>query len=276
MIGRAAIRGGRRGASLWLLRPAAGALAALSVAAVGLGLAGLAVWSFAGLWTYPDLLPQAPTMRNWTRFAPSLARPAVETAIIAALAALAALVLTLGCLESEHRHGIRPSTRALWLLYAPLLVPQVAFLPGLQTALLIVGLEGGLLAVTAAHLVFVLPYVFLSLSEPFRAWDRRYGTIAATLGAGVDGVLWRVRLPMLLAPVLTAFAVGFAVSVGQYLPTLLIGGGRVQTLTTEAVALASGGDRRAIGVWALAQTAAALGPFAIALTVPRMLALRRG
>ena len=35
----------------------------------------------------------------------------------------------------------------------------------------------------------------------------------------VAGVLWRVRLPMLLAPVLTAFAVGFAVSVGQYRPT---------------------------------------------------------
>ena len=41
--------------------------------------------------------------------------------------------------------------------------------------------------------------------------------------------------------ILTAAAVGFAVSVGQYLPTLLIGAGRLPTITTEAVALASGG-----------------------------------
>ena len=42
-----------------------------------------------------------------------------------------------------------------------------------------------------------------------------------------------------------AGAVGFAVSAGLYLPTLFAGGGRFVTLTTEAVTLASGGDRRA-------------------------------
>ena len=73
---------------------------------------------------------------------------------------------------------------------------------------------------------------------------------------------------MLTGPVLTAVAVGVAVSVGQYLATLLLGGGRVTTLVTEAVALSSGGDRRAIGVWGLGQALAALLPFAMALTVP--------
>ena len=60
---------------------------------------------------------------------------------------------------------------------------------------------------------------------------------------------------MLLRPVLAAAAVGLAVSVGQYLPTLLIGGGRVATLTTEAVALSSGGNRRIIGTYAMLQMA---------------------
>jgi putative thiamine transport system permease protein len=269
-LGRRALRRGRRGARVRALRPLALALAVVSTGAVLLGLAGLGLWSVAGFWTFPDPLPDALTTRNWARFGPGLAGPAWETVLVAGAASLAALILVIGCLESEHRHGVRPSTRALWLLYLPLLVPQVAFLPGLQTLFLGLGIESGRLSVMAAHLVFVLPYVFLSLSEPFRAWDARYGTVAATLGAGADGVLWRVRLPMLLAPILTAFAVGFAVSVGQYLPTLLVGGGRVPTLTTEAVALASGGDRRAIGVWSLAQTAAALLPFALALTLPRL------
>ncbi len=275
-LGRRALRGGRRGTRLRALSPVALTLAMISSGAVLAGLAGLALWSVAGFWTFPDALPDDVTPRNWARFGPGLAGPAWETVTVAGAAALAALVLVIGCLESEHRHGVRPSTRALWLLYLPLLVPQVAFLPGLQTLLLTLGIESGRLPVMAAHLVFVLPYVFLSLAEPFRAWDARYGTVAATLGAGADGVLWRVRLPMLLAPVLTAFAVGFAVSVGQYLPTLLVGGGRVPTLTTEAVALASGGDRRAIGVWSLAQTAAALVPFALALTLPRLFRPGRG
>ena len=136
--------------------------------------------------------------------------------------------------------------------------------------MLTIGVDVGRVPVMAAHLIFVLPYVFLSLADPFRAWDSRMGTIANALGASPDGVLWRVRMPMLLRPILTAVAVGLAVSVGQYLATLLIGGGRVQTLTTEAVALSSGGDRRAIGVYGLMQTAAALLPFALALMIPAL------
>ena len=191
-----------------------------------------------------------------------------ETLIIASVSTLIALLFTLACLEAEERHGLKPSTRALWLLYVPLIVPQIAFLTGLQTLAIFTGVDGNRTAVIAMHIIFVLPYVFLSLADPFRAWDARYGHVARALGASCDGVLWRVRLPMLLRPILTAAAVGFAVSIGQFLPTLLAGAGRVQTLTTEAVALASGGDRRVISVYALTQTAVAFLPFAIALILP--------
>ncbi len=235
-----------------------------------LGIVVLGLWSFAGYWGFPDAFPDSFTLRNWMRFGPGTLEALGETALIAVTAGLIALILTIGCLEAEFRYGLSFSQRALWLLYLPLLIPQTAFLPGLQTFMLNLGADVGRLPVIIAHLVFVLPYVFLSLADPFRAWDKRMGVIAAALGASPNGVLWRVRLPMLLRPILTALAVGLAVSVGQYLPTLLIGGGRVATLTTEAVALASGGDRRAIGVYGLMQTGAALVPFALALLIPAM------
>ncbi|WP_114285714.1 ABC transporter permease [Candidatus Halocynthiibacter alkanivorans] len=266
---------GQRAPALRALRPLAILLAGISVLAVLLGLAGLITWSFAGLWRFPDLLPQEFSLRSWLRFGPTLAQPLQETVVIAAVSTLIALVLTIGCLEAEHRHGLRMGRGGFWILYLPLLIPQVAFLPGVQTLMISLGLTSGRAAVIAVHVVFVLPYVFLSLADPFRAWDKRYATIGGALGAGADRVLWTLRLPMLLAPVLTAAAVGFAVSVGQYLPTLLVGGGRVMTLTTEAVALASGGDRRAIGVYALVQTGAALVPFALALFLPRLIWFNR-
>lgn len=272
-IGRAWIAAGARGQTRAEqgLRIAALILGATAALAVIAGLAGQVVWSFAGLWQFPDLLPDGFILRNWRRFAPGLGAPAYETGLIAATATGLALLLTIACLEAEHRHGLRPATRALWLLYIPLIVPQVAFLAGFQTLSISAGMDGGRAAVILAHLVFVLPYVFLALADPWRAWDRNQDTIARALGAGPDRVLWAVRLPMLLRPVLTAAAVGFAVSVGQYLPTLLVGAGRVPTLTTEAVALASGGDRRVIGVYALAQMAAAFAPFALAVLLPRLL-----
>jgi putative thiamine transport system permease protein len=261
-------RGRRRGEQA--LRGGALVLGALAALAVIAGLGGQVVWSFAGLWQFPDLLPDGFALRNWARHGPRLAGPAAETLLVAGAATGLALLLTLASLEAGHRHGLRPASRALWLLYLPLIVPQVAFLMGFQTLSILTGVDGGRAAVILAHLVFVLPYVFLSLSDPWRAWDTRQDTIARALGAGPDRVLWAVRLPMLLRPVLIAAAVGFAVSVGQYLPTLLVGAGRVATLTTEAVALAAGGDRRAIGVYALAQTAAAFAPFALAVLLPRI------
>ncbi|WP_281981097.1 ABC transporter permease [Thalassorhabdomicrobium marinisediminis] len=269
--GRAWIAAGGRGRGEGALRGAALVLGAVSALSVLLGLISLAVWSVAGFWSFPDILPQGWSARTWARHGPPALQTMGETFVVAGAAVALALLLVLGCLESEHRSGRRLTHRGLWLLYLPLLVPQTAFLPGLQTLLLSIGADTGRAPVIFAHLVFVLPYVFLSLGDPWRAWDRRYATVAHALGASPWRVFWQVRLPTLLRPILTATAVGLAVSVGQYLPTLLIGGGRVSTLTTEAVALASGGDRRAIGVYGLMQTLAALIPFALALLIPTLL-----
>ncbi|MFP7569251.1 ABC transporter permease [Marivita sp. S2033] len=268
MLGRRWIASGARGGGTVAIKTLSLAAASLSASAIVFGLIGLFIWSIAGFWSFPNAMPDGFTTRTWMRHAMSLWPVITETLIIAGIATLAALFLTLACLEAEERHGIKPRTRALWLLYVPLIVPQIAFLTGLQTLAIFTGIDGNRTAVVFVHIIFVLPYVFLSLADPFRAWDSRYGHIARALGASCDGVLWRVRLPMLLRPILTAAAVGFAVSIGQYLPTLLAGAGRVQTLTTEAVALASGGDRRVISVYALTQTAVAFLPFALAVFVP--------
>ncbi len=270
-LGRIWVTTGTRGGATRSIKALSLSAAILSASAIVFGILGLLVWSFAGFWSFPDLLPGAFTTGTWMRHATNLWSLITETMFIASVATFVALLLTLACLEAEERHGLKPGTRALWLLYVPLIVPQIAFLTGLQTLAIYTGLDGNRTAVIAVHIVFVLPYVFLSLADPFRAWDARYGRVARALGAGCDGVLWRVRLPMLLRPILIASAVGFAVSIGQFLPTLLAGAGRVQTLTTEAVALASGGDRRVISVYALSQTALALLPFALALFVPAIL-----
>lgn len=247
------------------LRPVAVGAALLCVGAALLGLLALVVWSFAGLWSFPDLLPQSLSLRIWGRHGSEALEAASDTLIVASLAMVAALALVLALLEAEFRTG-RPFPN--WALYIPLLVPQTAFLPGLNMVFLRLGVGTGLLPVILAHFMFVFPYIYLSLSDPFRHWDHRLATLGQSLGASPSAVFWRVRLPMMLRAVLVAAAIGMAVSIGQYLPTLLIGGGRVATLTTEAVALASGADRRAIGLYGIAQTAAALAPFALALILP--------
>ncbi|HZS81820.1 MAG TPA: ABC transporter permease subunit [Stellaceae bacterium] len=267
-------RGGRRGAARGAALIGAG-LGGLALAAGLLSLAGMAVWSLAASWRFPEFLPAHWSFRNWARHADAVLPPAAATAAIAAAAALLALALALLCLENEQRRGRPAGNRALWLLYLPLLVPQIAFLFGAQVILVRLGLDGSFVATVWAHLLFVLPYVFLSLADPWRSLDPRFARIAAGLGAGPWRVFFRVKLPMLLRPLLTALAVGFAVSVGQYLPTVFAGAGRIATLTTEAVTLSGGGDRRIVGLYAFLQAVLPLLFYSGALLLPALIYRRR-
>jgi putative thiamine transport system permease protein len=254
-----------------LARTLAALLMALAAGTVLAGLGLLALWSLAGPWRFPDALPASLSLSTWMRLPGSLGMAVRDTLGLGAASSLVAIVLALGSLESQARTGRRGSGRALNMLYVPLIVPQIAFLFGLQILFSYVGFDGTFLAVMIVHLVFVFPYVLLSLSDPWQAWDPRYGHAVRALGRGQSAVFWRVRLPMLARPVLTAAALGFAVSVALYLPTLLIGAGRWPTVTTEAVALAAGGDPRLIGATALLQGLLPFLGFAVAALLSAVL-----
>lgn len=259
---------GRRGGDGRLAGRLAGGLTASAFGLAGLGLAGMGLWSVATRWRYPDALPAGFTLDNWMRHADAFSWPLGVTIAVALATASVALALVIGCLENEQRHGLHPTGRAMWLLYLPLLAPQISFLFGLQVLLAAVGLDGSWAGLAWSHLLFVLPYVFLSLADPWRALDERYARAALCLGARPSRVFWRIKLPMLLRPVLIAGAVGVAVSVAQYLPTLFAGAGRFATLTTEAVTLAAGGDRRVTGVYAVLQSLLPILAFLAAIAWP--------
>jgi putative thiamine transport system permease protein len=262
---------GRRFARDGALR-AAGALA-MSTCTVTIfaGLSVLSIWSVAGLWPFPDALPGSLTPNTWMRTLPQLWAPLGTTVALALSASSLALLFTILLLYRNGIAGGRKNAAGYRLLYLPLLVPEISFVFGLQVLMLSAGLTPGFASVLAVHFVFVLPYVLLSLSAPWRAVDPRFEKIAAGFGKPALEVLFTVRLPLLFRACLTALAVGFAVSVSLYLPTLLIGSGRLTTITTEAVALSSGGDRRVIGIYALVQGLLPFLAFLVASLGPQLL-----
>jgi len=246
-----------------------GGAAALALAGIaGLAVLSLAIWSLTQSWHFPALLPQTWDISNWARPGLDIARPLGTSLWLGAAATALALLLTLGCLENERRHGLHPTGRVLWLIYLPLLVPQISFLFGAETLFTFLGLDASALALVWSHLLFVLPYVFLMLADPWRALDERYIRTGLCLGAGRGRLFFAVMLPMLLRPILIAAAVGFSVSIALYLPTLFAGSGRFDSLAIEAVAASAGGDRRIAGVYGFLQAALPLAGFAAALLLP--------
>jgi len=263
---------GWRGRGDRLLQQTSLLLIILSNVAVLASLFALILWSVAGLWPFPQFWPDRLSLSVWMRTVPQIVGPLVTTVEIAGLSAGLSLVLVIVLLWFRSLNS--RSGRDKWIsavLYLPLIVPQLSFVFGLQVLFLSVGFQPDLVALVMVHMIFVLPYIFLSLKDPWDSLDPRYDQLSLSFGKSKLETLISIRLPLLIRPVLTAFAVGLAVSIGLYLPTVLIGAGLATTVTTEAVALASGGDRRVIGVYAIVQTILPLAGFFIASFLPALL-----
>jgi putative thiamine transport system permease protein len=252
--GRATSASGPAGAGLWLL----GGLYIGVLIALLLG-------SVSGVWAFPASWPQTWTLEAWEQVVQS-SGTAWTTLWLASLSSAIALAWSMAWLELAPRRwdqALRP------VLYLPLVLPAVLWVVGLYGVGLRWQLEGSATGLLLAHTLMVLPYVLLALSPAYLGFDPRYAQLNASLGHGGWRFLWRVKWPLLRRSLASAAAVGFAVSVAQYLPTLYVGAGRFATVTTEAVTLASGGQRSLTSAYAGLQILLPVLVFALAAWLGR-------
>jgi putative thiamine transport system permease protein len=202
--------------------------------------------SVAGVWPFPQLLPQAWTWQAWRSVWTSLSTITVTLTLAAASTALA-LLWAIAWLEWAPAAWDKAMR---WPLTLPLLLPSVLWVVGLHHMALLAGITASGSALVIAHTLAVLPYVVIALSPAYLGFEPRYAHISASLGRSQWAFLCRIKWPMLRAAIASAAAVGVAVSVAQYLTTLYVGEGRFSTVTTEAVTLASGGQRSLVAAYA--------------------------
>jgi putative thiamine transport system permease protein len=240
---------------------------ALTYAAVA---AMLLFVSFSGVWTFPALWPQQLSADAWMAVRAATGTVG-STLLLALVAAATGLMLAVAWMESTPAHW---DARAAAAVFAPMLIPGVLLVAGLYQLALHARIDGSFAGLWLAHAVYAAPYVLVSLAPAYRGLDPRYQQTAHALGRGHAAFLWRIKWPMLAAPLAAAFAVGFAVSVTQYLPTQFVGAGRHATVTTEALTLAGGGQRSVAAAFALLQALLPAAMFLVAWGVGRRQALR--
>lgn len=238
-----------------------------------LGGGSLLIWSFVWRWRFPSLWPDW-SLRSWERAWDGMVEPIVNSLLIGAAASFIATAIAVLLLElndylrqKNELIGNRLSMVTSGAMYIPLLLPQMTFLLGVQILLLQLELEGHLLTITGLQLLFVLPYCFLSLSGPWQHYDQRQSLQGLLLTQSRLRTFFLIKLRILWRPLMACIALGFAVSIAQYLPTLFASAGRVETVTTEAVGLVSGGNRRLIGVYGLVQMLLPFLAYAIAFAL---------
>jgi putative thiamine transport system permease protein len=225
----------------------------------------LTVGSVSGVWPFPQVWPELWTLSAWQQVASS-AHTVWTTLGLGVASASVCLLWSVAWLELAPRRwqqALQP-----WFLL-PLVLPSVLWVVGLYSLALHTRLEGQWLGLSLAHAVMVLPYVLLALVPAYQAVDPRQAALVASLGHGRWVYLWCVKWPLLKRAIASAWAVGFAVSVAQYLPTLYVGAGRFATVTTEAVTLAAGAQRSLMSAYAALQMLLPIAAFALAAWLGR-------
>lgn len=232
-----------------------------------LPLVPVVLWSVAGPWRYPDLLPPSLSSRGLRLVTGDRVVGALGTSLlISTTVGLLACLVGLLAGRALGRHRFRGRRIVQLLLLAPVVVPPLAVTLGLQVFFIRHGLSDTVSGVVLAQLMPTVPYAALLLAAAWSDLDPDYERQARALGAGTVRTLLGVSLPLLRPALVTTFLLTFLISWSEYVLTLLIGGGTVTTLPLLLFAAIGSVDRTA---------AAALGLLVVLPPVLLVVALTR-
>lgn len=144
----------------------------------------------------------------------------------------------------------------------PLLLPQLTAVLAWQGTL--GGVTGGSaawvygLVLLVVQIPYSAAYVYLILAPAERRFEQRFVTVMQSYGYGFWHSWWVTKRRLLQQPLLLAWVFAALVSMAQYLPIILLGGGRWPTLTSELVAVSSGANSQLVAIYAVSQWLLAL------------------
>lgn len=207
----------------------------------------LGLLSVAGHWPFPRIIPDVFSARAMARVIADFGPFATSLwlAVSTSITALVLAVLWFECIAARFDRIV------VGACIAALGLPAILIAAGQYRISLQTGLSGTLTGLFLVHLTVCFAYVFIVLNSPYRAFNPRLRSAALGLNSNPWHFWLRVKAPLLRASLAQAGAIGFAVSMAQFVAAQLVAAGRHSTLTMEAVTLSSGGNRSLTAAYAL-------------------------
>ena len=225
----------------------------------------LLIWSVTLRWDVLESLPIVSIHALTSIF--SLLSPLVTTLVIGFSTSVIAVFIAVGILEYSVSRG---HNRLHWIWWAYLWMPALPLASGLLAWVYFLGGSPGVWPVILGHTLIALPYVMIIVSEPWFDRDIRHEMILKQSSMSVCLRLFRVWVPRHSRLLVLAGALAFAVSCALYTQTVLLGGGRVETLMTELI-VTVGSDRRSSAVAGLINLLLPFVAFTLALLINQSL-----
>lgn len=214
----------------------------------------LPFWSFAGRWPWPGLLPEGFTLRGMEEL---FSKPSDILSLLASSVFLsitvAILATVIGTMTSRALvfYDFKGKELVSFGTILPVIIPGTAFAMGVHVIFIYLGLADTFTGVVLVHLIYALPYTVNIMMDVTAMTGNGLEMQSRVLGISPLRSFYRITLPLLLPGIISSVSMAYIISFSQYFITLMIGGGRVKTLSVVMVPFIQSGDRTIASSYAI-------------------------
>lgn len=202
--------------------------------------------SISNVWQWPNILPDHLTMNHYQviLFDVYFWKALVTTFIVAISVVLLNFIIAIPAAYVLSRYDYQLKNLIIGFILIPIILPPLLVLMNLYFTFMRLGLTDRFLGVIIAHMIPSLPYMFLILFLGFEKVDENLEAQIASLGIPRIRGFFKIILPQIKTSLLLGGVLSFLISIGQYLSTLFIGGGRIITLNLMLTPFINGGNAK--------------------------------
>ena len=188
-------------------------------------LAWLAIRAFAGLWTFPNLLPTTWTLRWWgTVFAePGLVSSIVQSLIIAPVVTLVSAVVCLPAAYALSRYRFPGRQAVLIVIFSTNAFPKFGLFITMASLFYGMRLMGTFVGVLIVQLIGTIVFMVWIPAAAFSGVSRDLQDAARDAGAGPFRVFRSITLPLAAPAIFVALILSFLSAFDEAQGTFLVG-----------------------------------------------------
>lgn len=160
-----------------------------------------------------------------------------NTLLIAVIATVIATII--GTFAAIGLYYMKKSQRRLILALnqIPVLNPDIVTAISLMVLFHIFHLNLGLFSLTLAHIIFLIPYVLLSIMPRLNTMESSLPEAALDLGATPGQCVYKIILPEIKPAILQSALLAFTLSIDDFVISFFTGGNGVSTVATHVFSM---------------------------------------
>lgn len=112
----------------------------------------------------------------------------------------------------------------------PIMIPEIILAIALMALFTLMGLPFGMLTLVMAHVVFCVPYIFITVKGRLASLDPGLQEAARDLGATPLKVLGTITLPLAMPAIVSGCLLAFAMSMDDFVISFFVNGSQTNTL----------------------------------------------